>query len=240
MVDLLALEKERFEGFTYEDWARYFAENDKARLVQDFSREPALPSHVRKRIFPSIGAFRQGEASEGRYLRAAAEGFPVPGCAEAIGLFIKEENWHAAYLARFMEHHGAPQPKPSRLDKVFRWLRRLGGLRCQVTVLVTAEMLALTYYDALGQGSGSPALSAVCGQMLRDEGPHVVFQSHTLRHYRNGPGTRLLRRVLMDGTALAVWGVCRKVYRAGGYGFARFWRENRGYLEQSIAITRRK
>lgn len=242
MLDLLKLEKDRFPHFTYADWARYFEGNARAPLEPDFSREPALLPEVRRRILPSIGAFRQGEASEGQYLHAAAQAFArqqgEPAYPQAIALFIKEENRHAGYLARFMEHHKAPAPRPSGLDRVFRWLRRQGGLRCQATVLVTAEMLALTYYDALGRGSGSPALQAICKRMLQDEGPHVVFQSYTLGHYKNTPAAVLLRRGLMNVTALALWCACHRVYRAGGCSFSRLMGEARGYLGQSIQLTK--
>ncbi len=189
MVDFT---KSKMNGFSYTEWSAYFSHNDKRRLKIDFSQEENLPDTVKKRIFPSIREFQKGEGSDGRYLMEAAEVFAdqrrIPEYKEAMRRFVREENRHSAYLREYMNFHHVGAKEKSLLDRVFRKLRRLGGLRCEVTVLVTAEMIALTYYDALARNTDSAALKSICGQMLRDEIPHVMFQSYTLGHFKDKIG----------------------------------------------------
>lgn len=101
-------------------------------------------------IQPSVRAFQKGEGSDGANLLRQAEIFSVKtgekGYKKAIRWFIKEENFHSAYLRKFMDFHKIRPLKKSRLDDIFRILRKLGGLKCEVTILVTAEIIALTYF----------------------------------------------------------------------------------------------
>lgn len=228
----------------YRDWVAYFEENDACRLDIDFSEDIALTEEEAKLIFPSIRAFQRGEGSDGRHLLRSVDVF-VQKTGErdyrrAMELFIKEENFHSAYLKKYMDHYRIPSLKQSFLDRVFRRLRQFGGLRGEVTVLVTAEMIALSYYSALAECTRSPVLKRICEQMLHDELPHIIFQSYTLSHFKNGFARRAVRRIIMDVTTLFVWCAFRRVFRTGGYGLRRFMNENRGYLRQSNNIAKNK
>lgn len=236
----------KFADFDYAKWLCYLEWNDKKRLSIDFSDEHELSARERRLIFPSIRAFQRGEHSDGKCLAKAAEKFAgkysesdYPAVME---LFIREENFHSSYLARYMNYHGEPLKVGNGLDKVFRWLRQRGGLFMEVSVLVTAEMIALSYYSALGNvGSmiDSPALTEICGQMLHDELPHIVLQSHTLGILGDGAVKEAFRKLLMGVTTAAVWLAYGELLRMGGYGYAKFRRENYGYLFQSIEIARK-
>lgn len=240
MVDFT---KSEMNGFSYQEWNDYFSRNAGQRLEIDFSQEGDLPEAVKKRIFPSIRAFQKGEGSDGVYLMQTVEAFAerhkVPEYKEAMRWFVREENRHSAYLKKYMDFHHVQAKKRSFLDRVFRELRRLGGVRCEVTVLVTAEMIALTYYDALSQNTDSAALKSICAQMMHDEIPHVMFQSYTLSHFKNSLPDKLMRIILMETTLLFVWGVFQNVYRAGGYDFCMYLKENMGYLRQSLELADR-
>ncbi len=157
-----------------------------------------------------------------------------------MNLFIKEENFHSAYLKQYMAFYKVPELPRSFLDRIFRRLRRLGGLRCEVTVLVTAEMIALTYYSALARCTDSKALKSICKQMLEDEVPHVIFQSYTLSRFKNGAAAVFARKLLMDFTCFWVWAAFHKVYRKGGYSFSGFFKENRDCLRQSILLAEKR
>lgn len=228
---------------SYHQWAEYFRKNAKKRLKICFVGERDLDEDVKKLIFPSITAFERGECSEGIYLKAAAEKFSEqirdPAYAEAMKLFIGEENTHSAYLAKYMRWHGVVKREKTPLNKIFQILRRSGGIRSEVTVLVTAEIIALSYYTALGNATDSKALKSICRQMLHDELPHVVFQSYTLSHFHSGVTGRLIRILLMEISCLTMWAVYRKVLRAGGYTFWKFFGESLCYLHQSIQLASR-
>ena len=55
------------------DWDAYFAQNP--QLTPDFSQEIPLSVAERRRIFPSLRAFAQGECSDGPHLLAAASSY---------------------------------------------------------------------------------------------------------------------------------------------------------------------
>lgn len=238
---MINIMKSKMNRYTYREWADYFAKNDTKRLSIDFSGERPLTEEEKRLIFPSIRAFQRGEGSDGVYLMKTVEEFVQRSgekeYAEAMRWFVKEENWHSAYLRNYMDFYQIEVLENSRFERIFRKLRQLGGLRCEVTVLVTAEMIALTYYDALSHCVDSPALCSICAQMLKDELPHIMFQSYTLRYFQNRLSDQLFRVFFMKATLLMVWSAFHRVYRAGGYGFCRFLRENMGYLRQSIALV---
>ncbi|WP_164672387.1 hypothetical protein [Bacillus velezensis] len=47
-------------------------------------------------------------------------------------------------------------------------------------MLLTAEVIAAVYYDALKNVTGSVCLQSICGQILIDEKQHFEFQAETL------------------------------------------------------------
>ena len=238
------LTKEVWVDYNYEDWLAHFKENDKARLKLDFAEEPELTEEQRKLIFKSIKAFQMGEHSDGVYLAELAKKFEKeynePHYAETMNLFIKEENFHSAYLAWYLDHHNEPKAQKNKLDKTFRNLRHDGKLFTEIAVLVTAETIALSYYSALGNVAdriGSKDLRAICNQMLHDELPHIVFQTYTLSHFGNKGSIRFFRRFVMECTTMAVYLMYGKLLKAGGYPYKKFHGDNVAYLKQSIYMS---
>jgi hypothetical protein len=185
----------------------------------------------RRRIARSIQGFQLGEASEGRNLQRLAdihgERTGDPHYLEAIRFLIREENRHSAYLKRFMEEQGIPVVTHCATDGIFRVLRRLMGIETSIRTLVTAEIIALTYYACLAEATGHPGLKAICSRVLDEEREHVKFQMHTVQSIAVGK-TRVRRAVadaahavLMAGTIVAVWFEHRPVLEAS-YNFAGF------------------
>ena len=227
--------------YSYDEWLEFFRENDKYRLQIDFSNETTLPADIKALILPSVSAFQIGEHSDGLHLikvsEAFASKFDEPTYPEVMKLFIREENFHSSYLGEFMRYHGLPLRKSNFLDKTFRRLRRRSDIRPEVVTLVTAEIVALSYYSALSDVTDSPALKRICTQMLHDELPHVIFQSYTLGHFKESKWLKLQRHLLMRAATLAVWTAYGKVFRAAGWTYSKFKQENLGYLGQSEDIA---
>ncbi len=196
-MNMVNITHSKMNRFNYKAWKKYFIANDRKRLQIDFSREKDLTEVEKKLIFPSIQAFQKGEASNGNFLMRVVEDFAYKNheedYIEAMRQFVKEENWHSAYLKKYMDYHDVQSKDSTFLDRCFRRLRQLGGIKCEITVLVTAEIIALTYYDALSRCTASPALKEICAQMLNDELPHIMFQSYTLSHIENGWFDQALR-----------------------------------------------
>ena len=235
MTDLSGLGLPPLDGI---DWAAYFAQNEKLRL--DFSAEQPLDGKAKALIFPTMQMFQLGEASDGRHLLAAAEKYIRKSGDEsylpAIQGFIIEENRHSAYLKAYMGHYGVKPCRRVPLDSIFRRLRQLYGLRGEVTVLMTAEIIALSYYDALGRCTSSAALSSICRKMLDDELRHIVFQSRTLFKLGSSKAKRAFRQIFMEITLCAVWPALRQVFRAGGYQYQDLRAASKGYLAQSLLL----
>ena len=200
-------------SWNYPQWNAYFEHNSQHRLKIDFSQEPTLTKTEKALIFPSI--------QESSY-------------ASAMQWFVREENWHSAYLRQYMDFYSVRPLKRTLLDSIFRRLRKTGGLKGEIMVLVTAEMIALCYYDALSRAVDSPALRSICAQMLHDETRHIRFQSYTLSRLGLCWPHFLLRILLMEASSVFVWLAFRKVFRAGGYSFIRFLRKNMDCLRQSM------
>ena len=203
-----------------------------------------LTTSDRDKIADSVREFQLGESAEGRhFVRAAKEYAAQVGDREyidAVRLLIGEEQRHARELARFLELAGIPLAEVTWADTAFRWLRKRAGLEVCVSVLLTAEIIAKVYYAALDQATASPVLRRICEQILRDEVEHVRFQSERLallRAARPRPIVamqHLAHRALFGMACLIVWRKHAQVFRAGGYGFRRFWQS--AWQEMRVAL----
>jgi hypothetical protein len=206
-----------------------------------------LTERERHAIAPSIQQFQLGEGSRGQRLlergRKFGRAVNDPLFASALEIFVKEEQQHSRYLAAFMESQSIPLVRKHRVDTVFRKLRGLAGLELSLTVLVTAELIAVPYYRALRGATGSPILKMICTRILEDEASHLKFQASMLARVASArPGTlpRVLRELhglFLLGTILMVWIEHGPVFDAAGYSFRRF--KNETLLEFSDWKTAR-
>lgn len=162
-----------------QNWLTYFENNKKNRL-SIFKDDHTLTDEERNRITGSIQSFQLGESSEGNVLREQARAQSIktgePEYLEAIEHLIREENLHSAYLGQFMHQHSIPKIKRGWNDACFRFLRRLAGVELSTRILVTAEVIAMTYYECLGAATQSPVLKKICDRMCDEEKVHVEFQ----------------------------------------------------------------
>jgi hypothetical protein len=133
-----------------------------------------------------------------------------------------------------MELEGIPRLRRHWVDQTFRGMRKLAGLEVTVTVLSTAEIIAVPYYRALRNATGSPLLRALCERILLDEAAHLRFQAWNLARLREsgapawrGPRWRA-HECLLAATSLVVWREHGPVFRAAGYRYDQFASEARG------------
>ncbi|MGE7766578.1 hypothetical protein [Peribacillus sp. NPDC096540] len=220
--------------FNFTVWRDYFQENKMNVQQVNWSDAYKLSKHELQTIYKSIQQFQVGESSEGKFLIKAAKDYLVDqhdkSYLQALTLFIQEEQRHARDLGLFMKKQHIPIIKKHWVDQVFRRLRRFANLEQSITVLLTAEIIATVYYDALKQVTSSGDLHDLCGQILRDEAKHVEFQSHTIKRlskHRNKclkKSISFLRMFLLAGTLLTVWVYHYKVLKAGGYSFLKYFR----------------
>ena len=221
----------------YEPWRRHFLQNRGRAHALPWMDPALLTAKERRVVSRAIQQFQLGEFARGRGLKRRAAAHPVLGADSdwlpALQLFIAEEQEHSHILGRFLDREGIPRLAAHWLDGVFRRLRKLAGLELCAAVLVTAETLAIPFYQALRDATHSPLLRAICVRILCDEAAHLRFQALTLGLIRRplGKGAKKIRfighAVLFEGTALLLWQQHCRVFRAAGWNFRRFWHEAR-------------
>jgi hypothetical protein len=171
-------------------WLEHFRRNRSALAPIPWNHGPDLSERARATISTSIQSFQLGESSEGRHLLRYAREWEArsgdSGYVEAIQSLISEEGRHAGDLGRFMGLNGIPRRRRGWTDSVFRRLRNVvGTLEISIGVLVTAEIIAKVYYQALHGASDSLVLRAICDQIIGDEYKHVEFSDGTARTSSN-------------------------------------------------------
>jgi hypothetical protein len=218
--------------YNLKNWHDYFVKN--YLNTGDFVWNDAdrLTPEEKQCIEKSIAAFQLGEYSEGKGLLRSAEAFAQkrnnPHLYRITRLFIAEEQNHALLLMKFMNLHGMKLIKKNWTDAVFRRLRKNVGFELSVTVLITAEIISLVYYDALRSSTTSGLLKKICNKILDDEMAHVKYESELLYSMRSEKTAlvrhtlNFLHRVLFIGTLVVVYLSHRKVLNRGGYDFTRF------------------
>ena len=195
-------------------------------------------------IYSSIQQFQRGESSEGIQLINFAAELKDPSYIDAMKAFIIEEQSHARALGRFMLQQGIPKITYNKADAIFRKVRRLFGLEHAIKVLLSAELIAVAFYDALSLATFSPVLSQICKQILEDEHHHIQFQSEALRilYHRKWITGKLwfhfTRRIMLEVAILAVWHQHKSIFRKSGYTIRRFKATSRkSYFRSRKIIT---
>ncbi|WP_328494720.1 ferritin-like domain-containing protein [Streptomyces sp. NBC_00414] len=184
----------RTSGFA--KWTRRFEDERERRCAQsdpDWGRTATLHPTV----WASIQRFQVGEDGDGANLVGKADETGDADYAQAVRLFIAEEQNHARLLARLLAAGGIPTSTGHWSDAVFVRLRRLTGLRMELLVLMVAEVVALRYYRALRDGTDDALTSDVAGRILSDEERHVPFHCERL-HAPLTELPRALRRPTME------------------------------------------
>ncbi|HKP95722.1 MAG TPA: ferritin-like domain-containing protein [Fibrobacteria bacterium] len=218
----------------FREWLDYFRWNAEEPDTFPWQSREALAEGEAARLGKSIATFQLGENSEGSALLKFAKrygdemGFAL--LPSITALFVAEERNHSALLARFMDKHGIPRRASDWTDAVFRRLRRPFGFEASLSVLITAEIIALVYYRALREATTSRLLRAICNKILEDEKSHVEYESALIRFAQAGRGPsvralwRLGHRLLFAGTSLVVYREHRAVLAGGGCPFRAFSR----------------
>lgn len=230
------------------NWIKYFEYNNSHLLKIDFNKNSELSEDDITLITPSIRAFQIGEGSEGRHLTKCVKKFAdKTGYKEYVKImewFILEENRHSHTLKKYMDIYHIESIKKLRIDNIFRFLRKLTGLECEIIVLVTAEMIALSYYTALSNAVNSEVLNIICQQMLNDELRHIVLQSLTLNRIYSDRNkianslSRVIRKFIMRSTVFVVWHKYKTLFLKGGYTYNTFKQHCTEYLKESINIEK--
>jgi hypothetical protein len=213
-------------------WVRWFEAFEGRQTPIPRPDGPELTLAQKRLISSSISQFQLGESSEARNLLAKAGRYAArtgdDSYPAALIHFIREENRHAAMLGNFMDREGIKRTKKHWMDGMFRFIRHQVGLRSSLTILLTAELIAVPYYTALRQATTSTVLSAICNQILTDESTHIRFQSLALKTLAQNRSSRqrkaddIFARFCLEIALDIVWFSHGSVLQAGGYDYPTF------------------
>ena len=163
----------------YFGWHKYFDERCAVELEAPYDEQFA-DAPGREAIARSVERFELGESGDGANLKRLATATGDSTYARTIELFVDEEGQHARWLGVLRERFGGTKLESHWTDAVFVMLRHIGGLRREICVLLTAEIVALSYYRVLALAYDDGVLRAACDRILRDERGHVAFHRAAL------------------------------------------------------------
>src|SRR5260221_234060 len=221
----------------YERWYRHFLQNRDGACALPWQDAYRLSDAERRLVARPIQQFQLGEWAHGRGLVRRGSSHPVfaadPRFLPVLELFIAVEQGHSKLLGSVLNREGIPRLTTHWLDRIFRRLRKLAGLEVCAAVLVTAEILAIPFYQALRDATRSRLLRSICMRILCDEAAHLNYQALTLGIIRRPLGERarvirsLFHAMLFHCTALLLWQQHHRLFHAAGWDSRRFWKESR-------------
>jgi hypothetical protein len=220
------------------EWAAYFRANAGRQRPVPWQTGAGATATELEAIAASLRGWQLGETSDGSHLRAAAAGYcrkvGDADFADAVELFIREEQRHGELLGRFLDLAGVGRTRSDWGDRLFRYARYcLRDMEAWTTPVVMVETLAVVYYNAIRRATRSAVLSAICSQILADEIPHLHFACERLASLYRRRGrlgfrlTVLVQRLLFFFVVSLVWVGHRRALRAGGYSWRRYWHSAR-------------
>jgi hypothetical protein len=224
-------------------WISYFEANRLNRAEPDWRLPYPEDTSTAAKLARSFSHFQLGESGEGRCLLAEANRtFPdEPLYAQALGLFIAEEQEHARLLGKLVERFGGSLIKQHWTHSLFRLFRRALGLHFEIQVLVIAELVGTAYYRLLKIRARASVIEQVCDLVLRDEERHIAFHAErfSTSHALWLPIERALWaaqfQALFLAASLVAWVDHAGALRAVGAQRREFFREAR---KECIAFLR--
>ena len=210
-------------------WLNYFEQNRKSRhpVPWELGIRPELSLNAP--LVHSLQKFQLGESGDGRRLKQHARNTEDPIYAEAIDLFIKEEQEHSRLMGRILDKLNAPRLRSHWSDWCFVTMRRLFGLHQELMVLLLPEMIAKRYFRALHEGTSDAVLRAVFSQIAQDEDGHLSFHTDYLRRafqrmsFTGRIATLVTWRIAFRATCLVVMFDHWPVLKAVGMKPRQFW-----------------
>jgi hypothetical protein len=216
-------------------WQQHFQKNLLIERV-DWNLAPALSKDQKRCLLKSIQAWQLGETSDGKHLIAASAKYATetndPQFLQAIQLFIKEEQKHGENLGKYLDKLQEPRIKAHWGDTLFRQVRYYHtNMELWTLAVITVECIAQVFYQSLKNATGCPLLKQICTDILIDEAYHINFQFERLSILTRNkkPFSKLcsyyLYAMFYFFTITLVYVAHRKVFRAGGNNFNRYFRK---------------
>ncbi len=214
-------------------WEEHFSRNLKVKRV-NWTLQPSLTKDQKRKILRSLQAWQLAETSDGKHLIAAskkhAEQVNDPDFLSAVHLFIKEENKHGENLGIYLDRLNVSRIKADWGDSLFRQVRYFNtNMELWTLTVLTVENTAQVYYQSLKNATQCTLLKEICTDILIDEAFHINFQFERLAQITRNMSafSRFWRLyaywIFFFSTITMVYIAHRKVFRAGGINFNRYY-----------------
>lgn len=165
-----------YRGTCWREWKELFESRRNRPLpaAVPLRKYSGLPPSLAK----SLAIFQLGESGGGTIIKQArASKLPQIDnhYADAMALFVREENRHADILEICVEQLGGDLIKDNWTATLFVSMRRLIGLRLKVLVLLAAEVVGICYYQLLANRLPKSPMRNWLTELVRDEQSHLDF-----------------------------------------------------------------
>ncbi len=199
----------RYRGTCWREWKELFESRRRRALpaAEPLRKYSDLPHSLAR----SLAVFQLGESGGGTIIaQARASNLPQidEHYADAMALFVREENRHADILATCVEQLGGKLITGNWTATLFVSARRLIGLRLKVLVLLAAEVVGICYYHLLAACLPESPMRSWLGELVSDEQSHLDFHCCFLNSQCDRPWKRglfiLAWRTTMLLAAIAV------------------------------------
>lgn len=228
-----------------EQWFDYYQNNLQIKRI-NWNQQPSITNKELQTILSSLQAWQLGETSDGTNLIAAskkyAEKIRDKYYVKAIELFIKEEQKHGNNLGEYLDRINKPRIKKDWGDTLFRKIRHLNtSMELWTLAVITVESAAQIFYQSLKDATNCKLLQEICTDILIDEAAHINFQSERLAviFFNKQPGLKSLTfyfyYLFYFCTSLVVWYAHKKVFKAGGNNFKKFFYLMSSKFKRNIA-----
>lgn len=172
----------RIQRTCWREWKELFQSRSGRALpkAESLRRNASLPASLAK----SLAIFQLGESGGGTIVdQARASRLPqIDGhYADAMALFVREENRHADILAICVQQLGGKLIRHNWTAALFVSARRLIGLRLKVMVLLAAEVVGICYYHLLSTKLPESPMRNWLTELVDDEQSHLDFHCCFLR-----------------------------------------------------------
>ena len=168
-----------FESIDWAKWNRHFTQNQENRTEpnwEDLNRW--MRPDLVKCLLPSLQQFELGDGGEPAKLIAFnAEAFRsfAPEIREVVDAWFAEEKEHARMLGCATERFGGSHIESHWSFSAFCGVRRLGGVRFELQILLLTEIVSAAYYRVLKRHANDQPIKDMCTLINRDEAGHIAF-----------------------------------------------------------------
>ena len=227
-----------------QQWVSYFKENLEMKRI-NWQQPATITGSELKAVLKSLQAWQLGETSDGKNLLKAssvyAEKIDDPYYLKAVTLFIKEEQKHGNNLGTYLDMISKPRIKKNWGDTLFRKIRYLNNsMEWWTLAVISVESTAQVFYQSLKDATQCKLLKEICTDILIDEAPHIRFQHERLSvifHSKTMAAQKItyyFYKFFFLSTSIIVWFAHRKLFKAGGNDFRKYFRKVRMKCAKTI------